>query len=67
MPRDEKADLKLNIQKTKITSGPINSWQTGDKKWKLHLTLFRGEATKSLWKVTVAMKLKDSCSLKEKI
>ena len=28
----EKADLKLNIQKTKImTSGPITSWQIGGK------------------------------------
>ena len=32
----EKADLKLNIQKTKImASGPITSWQMdGGKKWK---------------------------------
>ena len=34
--KSEKADLKLNIQKTKITaSGPITSWQMdGGKKWK---------------------------------
>ena len=31
----EKADLKLNIQKTKImASGPITSWQKMGKKWK---------------------------------
>ena len=31
----EKADLKLNIQKTKImTSSPITSWQIAGKKWK---------------------------------
>ena len=31
----EKADLKLNIQKTKITaSGPITSWQIDGKQWK---------------------------------
>ena len=31
----EKAGLKLNIQKTKITaSGPIISWQIDGKKWK---------------------------------
>ena len=31
----EKADLKLNIQKTKImASGPIISWQTDGKQWK---------------------------------
>ena len=31
----EKADLKLNIQKTKImASDPITSWQIDEKKWK---------------------------------
>ena len=31
----EKADLKINIQKTKImASGPITSWQTDGEKWK---------------------------------
>ena len=31
----EKADLKLNIQKTKImASGPIISWQIDEEKWK---------------------------------
>ena len=31
----EKADLKLNIQKTKImASGPITSWQIGGETWK---------------------------------
>ena len=31
----EKADLKLNIQKTKImASGPIISWQIDGKQWK---------------------------------
>ena len=31
----EKADVKLNIQKSKITtSGPITSWQIEGKKWK---------------------------------
>ena len=33
--KSEKAGLKLNIQKTKITaSGPITSWQRDGKKWK---------------------------------
>ena len=59
MLRGEKADLQLNIQKTKITaSSPINSWKIGSKKWKLCLTLFGGRAPKSLWKLTVAMKFK---------
>ena len=31
----EKAGLKLNIKKTKImASGPINSWQIEEKRWK---------------------------------
>ena len=58
--------LKLNIQKTKImASCPITSWQLG-KQWKQFLTLFFW-APKSLQMVTAAMKLKDSCFLKEKL
>ena len=39
----EKVGLKLNIQKTKImASGPITSWQIGEKQWKQCQTLFRG-------------------------
>ena len=60
----EKAGLKLNIQTTKImSSGPITSWQIEWKQWK---TLFSW-APKSLQMVTAAMKLKDTCSLKEKL
>ena len=63
---NEKAVLKLNIQKTKImASGPITSRQIG-KKWKQWQTLFWG-APKSLQMVTAAMKLKDTCSLEEKL
>ena len=62
----KKVGLKLNIQKTKImASGPITSWQTG-KWWKQWLTLFFW-APKSLQMVTAAMKLKDVCSLEEKL
>ena len=62
----EKVGLKLNIQKTKImASGPITSWEMG-KQWKQRQTLFWG-APKSLQMVTAAMKLKDSCSLEEKL
>ena len=62
----EKVGLKLNIQKTKIMiSGPITSWQMG-KQWKQCQTLFLG-APKSLQMVTAAMKLKDACSLEEKL
>ena len=63
----EKVDLKLNIQKTKITaSGPITSWQIEGKQWKQWLSLFWG-APKSLQMVTAAMKLKDAYSLEEKL
>ena len=62
----EKIGLKLNIQKTKImASGPITSWQIG-KQWKQWETLFWG-APKSLQMVTAAMRLKDACSLEEKL
>ena len=62
----EKAGLKLNIQKTKILSfGPITSWQI-DEETKQWQTLFSG-APKSLQMVTAAMKLKDACSLEEKL
>ena len=63
----EKFGLKLNIQKTKImASGPITSWQIDGKQWKQWQTLFWG-APKSLQMVTAAMKLKDTCSLEEKL
>ena len=63
----EKLALRFNIQKTKIvTSGPISSWQIDGKQWKQRETLFFG-APKSLQMVTAAMKLKDTCSLEEKL
>ena len=63
----EKAGLKLNIQKTKImASGPITSWQIDRKTWKQWQILFSW-APKSLQTVTEAMKLKDACSLEEKL
>ena len=62
-----KVGLKLNIQKTKITaSGPITSWQIDGKQWTQWLTLFFW-APKSLQMVTAAIKLKDICSLEEKL
>ena len=60
----EKVGLKLNIQKTKImATGPITLWQ-------IHGEIGRDFifwAPKSLQMVTAAMKLKDTCSLKEKL
>ena len=64
----EKADLKLNIQKTKImASGPIISWKIdGEKNGNTDRFYFFGPP-KSPWTVTAAMKLKDACSLEEKL
>ena len=64
----EKVGVKLNIQKTKImTSGPITSWQTDGKTVETVSDFIWGGAPKSLQMVTAAMKLKDSCSLEEKL
>ena len=59
----EKAGLKLNIQKTKIMeSSPITSWQIdGETMETVTDFMFLGS------KITTAMKLKDACSLKEKL
>ena len=63
----EKVGIKLNIQETKImTLSPITSWEVDGEKWKQWDTLFLG-APKSLQMVTTAMKLKDTCSLEEKL
>ena len=64
----EKVALKLNIQKTKImVSGSITSWHKYmGKQWKQWQALSFW-APKSLQMVTSAMKLKDSCSLEEKL
>ena len=63
----EKAGLKLNIQKTKImASSPITSWEIDGEKWK-QVADFIFLAPKSLQMVTAAMKLKDTCSLEEKL
>ena len=63
----EKVGLKLNIQKTKImASNPITSWQIDGERVET-LTDFIFRAQKSLQMVTVAMKLKDTCSLEEKL
>ena len=63
----EKVGLKLNIQKMKImSSSPINSWQIDGETMET-VTDFIWGAPKSLQMVTVAMKLKDTCSLEEKL
>ena len=63
----KKAGLKLTIQKTKIiASSPITSWQIWGKSANSEKILFSW-APKSLQMVTTAMKLKDACSLEEKL
>ena len=63
----EKVGLKLNIQKTKMmASSPITSWQIdGETMETVRDLIFRGS------KITAdgdsALKLKDACSLEEKL
>ena len=63
---NEKADLKLNIQKAKtMASGPITSWDIdGETVETVSYFIFLG--SKSLQTVTAAMKLKVTCSLEGK-
>ena len=63
----EKVGLKLNVQKTKImASGPITSWQIAGETMETVRDFILG-APKSLQMVTVAMKLKNTCSLEENV
>ena len=56
----EKVGLNLNIQKTKImASGPITSWQIDAET--VREFILGGS------KITAVMKLKDTCSLEEKL
>ena len=65
--KSKKAGLKLNIQKTKImASSPITAWQVDGETMETVIDYFWG-APKSLEMVTAAMKLKDTCSLEEKL
>ena len=64
---NEKAGLKLNIERTKImASGPITSRQTDGETMET-MKDFIFWAPKSLQMMTAAMKLKDACSLEEKL
>ena len=64
---NEKVGLKLNTQKTKImASNPITSWQIDGENMET-VTDFVSWAPKSLQMVTAATKLKDACSLEEKL
>ena len=62
----EKVGLKLNIQKTKIMASHhfmANRWENNGNSDRLYF----GGAPKSLQMVIAAMKLKDACSLEEKL
>ena len=64
----EKADLKLNIQKIKIrASSPITSWLIDGETMETVRDFILGGAPKSLQMVIAAMKLRDTCSLEEKL
>ena len=65
--KSENAGLKLSIQKMKImASSPIISWQIEEEKVEA-VTDFIFLGSKNHWIVTAAMKLKDACSLEEKL
>ena len=63
----EKAGLKLNIQNTKImASGPVTSWQTDAEKMEA-VTDFISLGSKITADGDCSLKLKDACSLEEKL
>ena len=63
----ERVGLKPNIQKTKImASGPITAWQIYGQTMEI-VTDFIFLGSKINGTVTAAMKLKDICSLQEKL
>ena len=66
--KSEKAGLKLNIQKTKImASSPITPWKIDGETMETVTDFILGGGPKSMQMVTAAMKLKDTCSLEEKL
>ena len=65
---EKKTGLKLNIEKTKImATGPITSWQIDGETMETVADFIFFWTPKSLQMVTAAMKLKDACSLEEKL
>ena len=65
--KSEKAGLKFNIQKVKImASDPNTAWQIDGETMESVRDFILG-APKSLQMVIAAMKLKDACSLEEKL
>ena len=65
---EKKTGLKLNIQKMKIMASiPITSWQIDGETMKTVIGFTFWGLKKSLQMVTATMKLKDTCSLEEKL
>ena len=65
---EKKTGLKLNIQKMKIMASiPITSWQIDGETMKTVIGFTFLGLKKSLQMVTATMKLKDTCSLEEKL
>ena len=64
--KSERADLKLNIKKTKMSSSSITSWQIEEEMVEA-MTDFLLLGSTSLWIITVAMKLEDDCLLAVKL
>ena len=65
---EKRKELKLNIKKTKImASSPVTSWQVDGETMETVIDCLYLWAPKPLQMVTAAMKLKDSCSLEEKL
>ena len=66
--KSQKATLKLNTQKTKIMAfSPITSWQIDGGKVESVTIFFFPLGSKISVMVTVAMKLKDTCSFERKL
>ena len=66
--KNKKTGLRLNILKTKIMlSSAITSWQIDGETMKTVRDFLFWRAPKSLQIVTAGMKLKDACSLEEKL
>ena len=64
----ERTVLKLNIQKRKImASSPITSWQIDEETMETVIDFIFWGAPKSVQMVIAVMKLKDTCSLEEKL
>ena len=64
----EKVGLRLNIQESKtMASGPSTSWQREGETMETVTDFILQGAPESLQMVTAAMRLKDTCSLEEKL